>query len=342
MGKNYWMFVGPPERYEVIKDLGFTVYGVGSKYRRRAERMRPEDRVLFYVTRIRKWAATATITSRYFEDHQPIWQSSHRGDAHPYHVKLAPDIVLDERDYIDALILAPRLEYVKRWAPEDWPLAFFDSLHLLPQRDFRLIEGEMKRTVSKFRKGGRGRRSKRRQADPSQPPAESIVEANVPEASGEFVAETHVPVGPSVPDAEFQAPDGPGAPIADTHVPAGPDTPDAETHAPVGPSVPDAEFQAPDGPGAPVAEFQAPVGLGAPVAETHVPAGPDTPAAETQAPVSPSVPAAETHVPVGPDAPVDETHSDMGPDTPDVETDNTPDVPTQSAAETRGDGDPDR
>ena len=29
--------------------------------------------------------------------------------------------------------------------PEDWPLAFFDRLHLLPQKDFRLVEGEMQR-----------------------------------------------------------------------------------------------------------------------------------------------------------------------------------------------------
>ena len=61
-----------------------------------------------------------------------------------------------EEDYIDALILAPRLDYVKRWAPEDWPLAFFDSLHLLPQRDFRLIEQEMRRNLSKHSRRNRG------------------------------------------------------------------------------------------------------------------------------------------------------------------------------------------
>ena len=53
--------------------------------------------------------------------------------------------MLDEPDYIDALLLAPRLQYLKRWMPEDWPLAFFDRLHLLPQKDFRLVEGEMQR-----------------------------------------------------------------------------------------------------------------------------------------------------------------------------------------------------
>ena len=60
-------------------------------------------------------------------------------------------ILLREEDYIDALLLAPRLDYVKRWVPENWPLAFFDTLHLIPQKDYRLIEAEMKRTI-RFRR----------------------------------------------------------------------------------------------------------------------------------------------------------------------------------------------
>ena len=153
MAKNYWMFVESLENFTITKDLGFTLHGLGPKYRRRAERMRPDDRVVFYVSGLRKWTATATITSRYFEDNTPIWKSVGRENGYPYRVNLTPDIVVDEADYIDALILAPRLDYVKRWAPEDWPLAFFDRLHLLPQRDFRLIEGEMKRVVNKGRRG---------------------------------------------------------------------------------------------------------------------------------------------------------------------------------------------
>jgi hypothetical protein len=50
------------------------------------------------------------------------------------------------------MILGPRLDYVKRWAPENWPLAFWDRLHLLPQRDFRLIEGEMERIALGYKK----------------------------------------------------------------------------------------------------------------------------------------------------------------------------------------------
>ena len=162
MPKNYWMVVQTPENFEISKELGFTVHGLKSRNRRRAQRMEPDDRILFYVEGIRKWTAIASITSRYFEDRTPIWKSKSRGDDLPYRVKMAPSIVLKEKDYIDALELAPRLEYLKRWAPEHWPLAFVDTLHLLPQRDFRLIEGEMKRILrrgkTRGRRGGRRRR----------------------------------------------------------------------------------------------------------------------------------------------------------------------------------------
>ena len=170
MERSYWMFVQSPENFEITRKLGFTLHGVGPKYRRRAERMKPDDRVLYYVTRIRKWTATATIASRYFQDRTPVWESSGNADGYPYRVKLAPAIVLREPDYIDALILAPRLDYVKRWQPEDWPLAFFDRLHLLPQRDFRLIEAEMKRIVAPRRGGSRRRPARERRAPAADSP----------------------------------------------------------------------------------------------------------------------------------------------------------------------------
>ena len=148
MGRNYWMFVESWENFEISRELGFTLHGVGGKYRKRAQRMQPDDRVLYYVSGVRKWAATATIVSHCFRDSTAIWKSSGTVDEFAYRVELVPDIELNQEDFIDAMILAPRLEYIKRWRPEHWPLAFRGSLHLLPQRDFRLIEREMKRNVS--------------------------------------------------------------------------------------------------------------------------------------------------------------------------------------------------
>jgi predicted RNA-binding protein len=149
MAKNYWMFVLTPENFAISKGLGFTVHGMGVKYRKRAERMQSDDKVLYYVNGLRKWTVIGSIASKCYEDTTPIWKPTMRGEDFRYRVKIAPGIILDEPEYIDALILAPRLEYLKRWVPETWPLAFMEYLHLLPQHDYRLVESEIRRVVSK-------------------------------------------------------------------------------------------------------------------------------------------------------------------------------------------------
>ncbi len=148
MGRNYWMVSTTLEDFNVTRDKGYSIFGMGAKYRRRAQRMQPDDRLLLYVKQLRKWTGVVSVTSEYFEDRTPIWNIDTRGENYPFRVKIKPEIVLREADYIDAMILAPRMEYVKRWLPENWHLAFFDTLHLIPQRDFSLIEGEMKRIIA--------------------------------------------------------------------------------------------------------------------------------------------------------------------------------------------------
>jgi hypothetical protein len=78
--------------------------------------------------------------------------------------------------------------YVKRWAPEDWPLAFQGQIHLLSSQDFALIEHEMHRTID------------RRNRRPERPP-------HRPRPVGERVLAT---VG-APDDAEDRQPEGPHA-----------------------------------------------------------------------------------------------------------------------------------
>ena len=176
VGRNYWMFAESLENFEIIREMGVTLFGMGRRFRRRAERMTPNDRVLFYVKGIRKWPASATVVSECFEDNSPVFDQTDPNETLPFRVKLRPDIVLDEPDYIDAMLLAPRLDYVRRWEPKDWPLAFFDRLHLLPQKDFRLIEGEMERIAKR-------RRSERRPEPTSSQPAIAVSQ---PADDGDF------------------------------------------------------------------------------------------------------------------------------------------------------------
>ena len=96
VGRNYWMFVESPENFAIIKDMGVTLFGMGQRYKRRAERMSPGDKALFYVRGARKWTACATITSEYFEDDSPVFSDHNPDERFPFRVRMKPDIVLDE------------------------------------------------------------------------------------------------------------------------------------------------------------------------------------------------------------------------------------------------------
>ena len=60
-------------------------------------------------------------------------------------VDIEPNIILEEENFIKAGLIAYRLDYLRKWAPEDWPLAFMGNLHLMSKLDFMLLEGEIKR-----------------------------------------------------------------------------------------------------------------------------------------------------------------------------------------------------
>ncbi|MFQ6028499.1 MAG: EVE domain-containing protein [Dehalococcoidia bacterium] len=144
MPRNFWMIVCNEENFCISKKLDFTVQGLKGEYRRKVQRVEAEDRLLYYVSGIRRFTATATVTASYEEDEAEVWKKE--GNAGwPYRIGIKPEVVLEEHQYIDAGLLAHRLDYVRRWPPENWYLAFQGNLHLLPKDDFFLIEFEMKK-----------------------------------------------------------------------------------------------------------------------------------------------------------------------------------------------------
>ena len=144
MPHNFWMIVSNPGNFQITQGLGFTTQGLKSQHRRKIQRIESGDRILFYVSEARRFTATATATSSYFEEDTSVWEKEGRADW-PYRIKIKPEVILDEHQFIDANLLAPRLDYVKRWPPENWYMAFQGNLHLLPKSDFLLIEEEMKK-----------------------------------------------------------------------------------------------------------------------------------------------------------------------------------------------------
>lgn len=145
MSKTFWMVVVDEENLEITRERGFEVLGIDSHNRRKSVRISPEDRLLFYVQDRKGFAATATAVSEHYEDTTRIWKHHEKNERFPNRVNMTADHVLSPEDYIDAREIAPTLEYVKKWPTEHWPLAFFGMLHIVPQRDFNLLEEEIRK-----------------------------------------------------------------------------------------------------------------------------------------------------------------------------------------------------
>ena len=143
------MVVSSLENFHITRSLDFTIQGMMSRQRRKAQRMEPGDRIVYYITGVGRFGATATVTSKCTEDHKQIWKSEGKPDDFPWRVEIKADAVLGDEHFLDAREIGPRMEYVRRWPPEHWPLAFQGNLHILPKSDFELLEQEMKKATSK-------------------------------------------------------------------------------------------------------------------------------------------------------------------------------------------------
>ena len=144
MATNHWLIVTSPENIATTRDLGYTMQGIKSQHRKKAERMQPGDRMVLYATGRQAFAFTATITSPYWEDHTLVWDGRKKGEDYPFRVKIQPDVVLAEADYVPAVSLLPALEFPRKWPAEHWHLAFQGNVHLIPEADFTRIEAALR------------------------------------------------------------------------------------------------------------------------------------------------------------------------------------------------------
>jgi hypothetical protein len=141
-----WMLVSGADNFEVSRAMGFVVAGMKERHRRKAERVQPGDRVLFYLTGIQSFGGTATVTDTYFEDRgNRIWESKKAGEyPYPWRFPIKPDVALEREQFVKAESLLPQLEWVKKWPPSHWQLAFQGNVHVLSDADFAVIENAIK------------------------------------------------------------------------------------------------------------------------------------------------------------------------------------------------------
>ena len=138
----YWIVVGSPENFRRTAEHGFTVQGIKSRHRKKAERMGPGDKIVYYLTGLKAFAGIATIASPFFESHERIWASGDPKKAaedYPYRVRIAPDLILPEVEFVAAEAVARRMTYVAKWPEANWTLAFQGNVHEIGETDYLLI-----------------------------------------------------------------------------------------------------------------------------------------------------------------------------------------------------------
>jgi predicted RNA-binding protein len=142
---KYWLVVTSPENFKLDRDtLGFKLQGLRHRFRRQVQRMSNGDRVAYYIMKLQKFGATATITGDYFEDYSKVWNDD--SEMWPARRPSKPNIVLNDDELIDTKRLVPNLNFIEN--KEKWGTHFQGSIRSIPEEDFRLIESEMRKVIA--------------------------------------------------------------------------------------------------------------------------------------------------------------------------------------------------
>lgn len=139
---KHWILVSSVDNWQKTADHDFTLQGMKSRHRKKAEQMKPGDKFIYYVTGLKAFAGITTVTSTYFEDHDLIWTSGNAKKAdedYPFRVETKPDLALQRESFVPAEGLARQMIHASKWPAANWTLAFQGNVHLIPEEDYILI-----------------------------------------------------------------------------------------------------------------------------------------------------------------------------------------------------------
>jgi EVE domain-containing protein len=149
MAPQTWILTGSPENFAATRERGFTLIGMKERRRRMAQDMEPGDRIVFYLTKVGRFAGAVRLTSELFEDRTPVWPGKPSNpDPYPWRFETEPELVLDEEDWLDAEALKDELDHVRKWPAEHWTLAFQGQLRTISDADAALLMERMRAAAS--------------------------------------------------------------------------------------------------------------------------------------------------------------------------------------------------
>jgi hypothetical protein len=135
-----WILTGSPENLAATRAHGFSLIGLKEGRVGMARQIAVGDRIVFYVTGFKAFAGAVRVTGELFEDRAKVWPGKPgKADPYPWRFATAPEIVLDEPDWVPAEELAPALDHTAKWPPEHWTLAFQGQIRAVSEHDAALI-----------------------------------------------------------------------------------------------------------------------------------------------------------------------------------------------------------
>jgi hypothetical protein len=143
-GARTWILTGSPENYAATAAHGFSVIGCKERRRNQALQMEPGDRIVLYLTRVMRFAACIRVTGEMFEDRTKLWPGKPgKADPYPWRFETAPELVLEETEWVAADSLKTDLEHIRKWPAEHWKLAFQGQLRTVSEADAALLMERM-------------------------------------------------------------------------------------------------------------------------------------------------------------------------------------------------------
>tara|TARA_B100000700_G_scaffold19623_1_gene19164 strand:- start:3141 stop:3644 length:504 start_codon:yes stop_codon:yes gene_type:complete len=139
MSNTYWLVNFSLENFNISKKRSFDLLGFSKKDNKLTNKINTNDNVLFYISDIKSFVGSSVVNSKKFFDKKKIWDLEEDDVKFPYRVKLKSTKILPEKKFMSGYDVAPSLSYLKRWAPEDWYLAFLAPVHIISHNDYQII-----------------------------------------------------------------------------------------------------------------------------------------------------------------------------------------------------------
>ena len=140
MPERTWILTGSPENFAATSAHDFSVIGLKERRRRQALEIELGDRIVFYLTRVMAFAASARIAGELYEDRTPLWPGkAAKPDPYPWRFPLEPEWILEQDAWIPAETLVGRLDHIAKWPREHWKLAFQGQLRTVDEHDAQLL-----------------------------------------------------------------------------------------------------------------------------------------------------------------------------------------------------------